>query len=197
MRRLCKAITLGLLGIAASSAFAENPLSARQSGDRQERSRSYFRDDVLIDQDGVSHRFFSDLLTGRVVLINVVFTQCQDACPIQTQRLQSVRRQLGSRFGSEITFLSLSVDPKRDGPAELKNFARKHDADVEGWRFLGGDDKSVASVLSRLGQWTNDPASHSTLIVAGNVDRAHWLKLRPDSPPERITADLLRLADEY
>lgn len=38
---------------------------------------------------------------------------------------------------------------------------------------------------------------HSTLLIAGNASEAHWIKLRHDSPPERIVADLLRLVDRY
>ena len=195
MRRLAKIIILGLSGLTvATSATPQATSSAPQGADKQERSRSYFGDDVLVDQDGVSHRFFSDLLSGRVVLINVIFTNCKDACPLQTQRLQSVRRQLGERFGSEIVFLSLSVDPKRDNPAVLKKFAAKQNADVPGWRFLVAEEAVMAAVLGRLGQWTNDPTNHGTLLIAGNASQAHWLKLRPDSPPERIAADLLRLS---
>lgn len=78
---------------------------------------------------------------------------------MQTQRLQFVRKQLGERFGSEIMFLSLSVDPMRDDPAALKKFAVKQHADVPGWRFLGGEEKVIAAALSRLEQWTNDPPS--------------------------------------
>jgi cytochrome oxidase Cu insertion factor (SCO1/SenC/PrrC family) len=179
----------------ATCSFVQAASDSLQNNEKQERSQSYFGDDLLVDQDGISHRFFSDLLRSHVVLINVIFTNCEDACPMQTQRLQLVRKQLGERFGSEIMFLSLSVDPRRDNPGALKKFALKHNADIPGWRFLVGEEKVVAAVLGRLGQWTNDPTNHSTLLIAGNASEAHWIKLRPDSPPERIVADLLRLVD--
>jgi cytochrome oxidase Cu insertion factor (SCO1/SenC/PrrC family) len=195
MRGSAKILSVLLLG-AAACAFAQATPNSSQSAEKQERSRGYFGDDVLIDQDGIPHRFFSDLLQGQVVLINVIFTNCEDACPMQTQRLQSVRKQLGERFGSEIIFLSLSIDPKRDTPAALKKFAAKQHADVPGWRFLVAKESVMAAILGRLGQWTDDPTNHSTLLIAGNASDAHWVKLRPDSPAERITADLLRLASK-
>lgn len=165
-----------------------------QTEDRLERALRYFGDDTLTDQNGTDHRFVSDLLSNHVVLINVIFTNCQDACPMQTQKLQQVRQQLGEHFGSEIAFLSLSVDPKRDDQPALKAFAEKQRADVPGWKFLTADEAVMARVLSRLNQWTDDPNNHSTLLIAGNARAAHWVKLRPDSPPERIAADLLRLS---
>ncbi len=168
-------------------------IQTSQIEDRLERAFRYFGDDTLTDQNGINHRFVSDLLRNHVALINVIFTNCQDACPMQTQKLQQVRQQLGEYFGSEITFLSLSIDPKRDDQAALKAFAEKQRADVPGWKFLTADEAVMARVLSRFNQWTNDPNNHSTLLIAGNVNTAHWVKLRPDSSPERIAADLLRL----
>lgn len=179
-----------LLGFAAYAVQA----STDDARFRLERALNYFGDDPLIDQNGVPHRFVSDLLSNHVVLINVIFTRCQDACPMQTQKLQAVRRQLGEHFGSHIAFLSLSVDPQRDDPAALKAFAEKQKADIPGWKFLTAEEAVMAKILGRLNQWTDDPNNHSTLLVAGNVRTAHWVKLRPDSSPERIVADLLRLA---
>ncbi len=168
-----------------------------KSDERLVRAYQYFGDAALTDQNGIRHRFLSDLLSRHVVLIQVIFTHCKDACPLQTQRLQAVRRQLGERFGSDIIFLSLSVDPQRDKPAVLKAFAVKHQADIPGWYFLTAEETIMADILQRLGQWTDDPANHQTLMLAGNTRHGHWIKLRPDSPPERIAADLLRIATPH
>lgn len=183
-----------LLSLTLLFPFWGHAANTAEVDERMERARHYFGDARLTDQDGVSHRFFSDLLSRHVVLINVLFTDCKDACPMQTQRLQFVREQLGNQFGAEYLFLSLSVDPDRDDPAALKAFAGKQDADLPGWRFLTADKATMSAVLGRLGQWTDDPNNHSTLLIAGNARNAHWVKLRPDSPPERIVEDLKRLA---
>ena len=159
---------------------------------REQRARDYFGDDVLIDQDGRRLRFFSDLLRERTVLINVIFTHCEDACPLMTKRLRSVRQQLGPAFGDTVYFLSLSVDPERDTPDALKAFAERHKADEPGWRFLVADQTTMTRVLKRLGQWTDDPQDHTTLLIAGNASKAHWTKLRPDASPLQIADQLLR-----
>jgi cytochrome oxidase Cu insertion factor (SCO1/SenC/PrrC family) len=187
-------LLLGLVSLVSTVIQAST--ADAQPENRLERARDYFGDDLVIDQNGVSHRFVSDLLSHHVVLINVIFTHCQDACPLQTQKLQVVRRQLGEHFGSQIAFLSLSVDPKRDDPAALKAFAEKQQANIPGWRFLTADEATMARILGRLNQWTDDPNNHSTLLIAGSARTAHWVKLRPDSPPERIVADLLRLTGQ-
>lgn len=194
MKIITLSLLLGLVGLVSTGIQAS--AADVQPENRLERARTYFGDDLLIDQNGMSHRFFSDLLSHHVVLINVIFTHCQDACPMQTQKLQVVRRQLGKHFGAQIAFLSLSVDPKRDDPTALKVFAEKQQANITGWWFLTADEATMAKILGRLNQWTDDPNNHSTLLIAGNARNAHWVKLRPDSPPERIVADLLRLTGQ-
>lgn len=161
--------------------------------ERAQRAREYFGDAVLVDQDGVGHRFYSDLLEDRVVLINVVFTRCPSACPLMTQRLKQVRHALGPEFGREIRFLSLSVDPAFDTPGAMKAFAIKQGVDDPGWRFLVADPVTMQAVLGKLGQWTDNAEDHTMLLIAGNVSRAHWAKLRPDAPTEKLVADLRRL----
>jgi cytochrome oxidase Cu insertion factor (SCO1/SenC/PrrC family) len=194
MRKITLSLLLGLVSLV--STVIQASAADAQPENRLERARNYFGDDLLIDQNGVTHRFVSDLLSHHVVLINVIFTHCQDACPMQTQKLQVVRKQLGEHFGSQIAFLSLSVDPKRDDPTALKAFAEKQQANVPGWWFLTADEATMARILGRLNQWTDDPNNHSTLLIAGSARNAHWVKLRPDSPSERIVADLLRLTGQ-
>jgi cytochrome oxidase Cu insertion factor (SCO1/SenC/PrrC family) len=199
-----RAVLWSLLALATCSVGAADdppptgpvaPIAAPASSPalRAERARSYFGDHLLTDQDGRARRFYSDLLDGRVVLINVVFTHCPSACPMMTERLKLVRRQLGPAFGKDVYFLSLSVDPARDSPGALKRFAQRHGADETGWRFLVADEAVMKVVLGRLGQWSDSPEDHTTLLIAGNAAKSHWVKLRPDASPERIVADLERL----
>lgn len=161
---------------------------------RVDRARAYFGDGELFDQDGTRHRFFSDLLQNHVVLINVVYTECRDACPLITKLLGQVKDHLGDEFGRKVIFLSLSSDPLRDTPSTLKAFAKKHHADHPGWRFLSAKREVMKPLLTRLGQWSDDPADHTSLLLAGNVSRAHWIKIRPDATPDFIYTELQRAA---
>lgn len=180
----------------AAPAVPVAPVAPAASADPEARGRAYFGDAELTDQDGRRQRFYSDLLSDKVVLINVVFTRCPSACPLMTQHLKAVRRQLGDRFGRQVRFLSLSVDPAYDTPQAMKRFAAQQGVDEPGWRFLVADEATTRAVLGRLGQWSDKAEDHTTLLIAGNARRAHWTKLRPDAPPERIAADLRRLAGE-
>ncbi|MFY0579428.1 SCO family protein [Cystobacter fuscus] len=159
------------------------------------KSRSYFTDAPLLTQEGKTVRFYSDVLKDRVVVISFFFTRCQTACPLLTQKLLQVKRELGERFGKEVHFISISVDPAFDTPQELKKFARRHQAEAEGWTFLTGSKEDVGQVLGRLGQTVGEVEDHTTLFIAGNVRSRHWTRLRPDSPAVTIAERLRELAE--
>jgi cytochrome oxidase Cu insertion factor (SCO1/SenC/PrrC family) len=60
-------------------------------------AKTWFTDTPLQDQNGNTLRFYSDALQNRVVLLNVIFTSCTDACPLITQKLKEVREVLGDK----------------------------------------------------------------------------------------------------
>ncbi|MPQ72311.1 SCO family protein, partial [Pseudomonas sp. MWU12-2323] len=59
----------------------------------------YFPNTLLTDQDGRQVHFFDDLIKGKVVVINFIFTSCSDSCPLETARLRQVQKLLGDRVG--------------------------------------------------------------------------------------------------
>jgi cytochrome oxidase Cu insertion factor (SCO1/SenC/PrrC family) len=157
-------------------------------------ARSYFTDLELQTQDGRKVRFYSDLLDGHTVLINVIYTSCKDACPLITQQMLQAREQLGAAFGRDIRFVTLTSDPVRDTPAAMKAFAAKQNADLPGWSFVTGPKANIDHILKKLGQFNENVEEHSTLLIAGNVPAKRWSKIRPDAPPALIAERLKLLA---
>lgn len=180
---------------AARHKEATAPVQGRGAARGTHDARTYFTDLELLTHDGRTVRFYSDMLEGRTVLINVIYTNCKDACPLITQRLNEVRRLLGEQFGHGVHFVSLTSDPERDSPAALRAFAQKQSADLSGWTFLTGNRKHIEHILKKLGQYSRDPEDHSTLLIAGNVPAKRWTKIRPDAPPIAIAERLKLLAD--
>jgi cytochrome oxidase Cu insertion factor (SCO1/SenC/PrrC family) len=155
-------------------------------------ARAYFTDTVLLTQDGRQVRFYSDVMEGRTVLINVIYTNCKDACPIIVSKLNETRALVGDYFGRDIFFITLTSDPDRDSPGEMKSFAGRQSADVPGWTWLTGGKPEIEFVLKRLGQFSKHVEEHSTLLIAGNVPGKRWTKIRPDAPAD-VIAERLRL----
>ena len=195
MTRRLLATALGL-SLALPAPAAEPSPSAAPVASREDRARNYFTDTVLYDQDGRAVRFYSDVLQGNVVVVNFIFTRCTDACPLLTRRMNAVRRDLGDRFGREVRFVSISVDPEFDTPGELRRFAQMQEASYSGWTWLTGKKEDVDRVLGKLGEVVASPGDHSTGFLAANVRNGHWTRLRPDASPSVVAARVRELADE-
>lgn len=155
----------------------------------ENEQRKYFTDLPLLTQDGTPVRFYSDVLKGRLVLISFIFTNCTEICPILMRNLVDVQEKLGERFGKDVFFVSISVDPEDDTPEELKKYAERYEA-KPGWTFLTGKKENVDWVIYKLGQYTADFEDHSMMFLLGDVKNARWAKLGGDSEPEAVTVKI-------
>lgn len=140
----------------------------------------YFPNVRLITHEGRAVRFYDDLLKGKAVVINLVYTHCEDACPLETARLEQVQRLLGGRVGKDLHFYSISIDPKRDTPAVLKAYAEKFRAGP-GWLFLTGDESDIRLLAKRLGLSSRtddaDRDGHLPSLMVGVEPSGQWMRL--------------------
>jgi protein SCO1/2 len=108
---------------------------------------------VLVDAAGKPFDLAS--LKGKVVLVSFVYTTCTGVCPATTQaivRIQNVLKE-AKLWGTSVAFVSISLDPKRDTPEVLRDYARLFHADPDAWHFLTGPPAKVQSVIADWGMW--------------------------------------------
>ena len=67
-----------------------------------------------------------------------IFTLCTATCPVLTPMMSFVQDRLGADFGAKIAFVSITVDPERDTPEVLKEYAQAFGANLAGWSFVTG-----------------------------------------------------------
>lgn len=192
------AAPLALLLAASAGAHTEHAAPAKgpaaqaapsPSGSRD--PRTYFTDLELRTHDDKPVRFYTDTMEGRTVVINFIYTNCKDACPLITQKMLQVRDLLGDRFNKEVFFITITTDPARDTPAALKKFAQAQSADIPGWLFLTGSQDNIGAILKKFGSYSKTVEDHPTLLLAGNVPVKRWAKLRPDAPAQLIAERVL------
>jgi protein SCO1 len=159
---------------------------AQQDPARDAAGLKYFTDVPLITQNGDTVRLYSDLLHGRVVVINSFFATCTGACPTMEATLAAMQRRLGDR-AKDVLILSFSVDPQTDTPEKLKAYAEQLHAQP-GWLFLSGDKRNVDFALSKLGQMTERKEDHQTVFIVGNEKTGLWKKVLAP----KATADSLK-----
>jgi protein SCO1/2 len=170
---LASILTIGL----AAAAPAQTP--------GQSPGHKYFGDVKLVDQDGRELSFYTDLLQGKTVIINVMFATCTGACPVMSGTVEKIQNHLGDRLDKDVRLLSITVDPVHDTPARLKEYAARFHA-KPGWYFLTGPKENVEAVLRKLGQWSEEPSDHQTLLLIGNERTGLWKKALALAPTDEL-----------
>lgn len=150
----------------------------------------------LTSQDGTPVALHD--LRGKVVALTFIYTACADACPLLTEKMAQVQEALGSVFGARIAFVSISVDPQRDTPAVLKQYAENHGARLSGWSFLTGEPAAIRDVTRQYGVFAasapEDDVDHTfltSLIDARGYLRVQYMGVQFD--PDELRRDLLSL----
>jgi protein SCO1/2 len=154
---------------------------------------------ALISQDG-RPLALSDL-HGKVVAVTFIFTMCTDTCQVLTPMMSFVQDRLGRDFGEKIAFVSVTVDPERDTPEVLKDYAQAFGANPAGWFFATGAPDVIRDVTRRYGVFAtkaeNGNVDHTfltSIVDRRGILRVQYLGVRFD--PEEFRRDLLSLANE-
>jgi protein SCO1/2 len=171
-KNLARPRALGLLLLAAALTTGR-PAAAATWG------ANYFPNVALTTQEGKTVHFYDDLLKGKRFIINLMYTECGDSCPLETARLAQVKKILGDHLGRDIWFYSLSIDPAHDTPAVLKAYAEKFHAGP-GWLFLTGSKADIELIRRKLGLHAradeNGLTDHTTSVMIGNEPTGEWIK---------------------
>lgn len=139
----------------------------------------------LLDQDGRRVRFYTDLVRGRVVVINFIFTTCTTVCPPLGATFARVQKELGERAGRDVHLISVSVDPVTDTPERMKAWGEKFKAGP-GWTFVTGGKPEVEELLRALGASTARREDHTPTVLVGNDPRGQWTRAYGLSSPSRL-----------
>jgi protein SCO1/2 len=134
-------------------------------------------------------------LEGKVWVADFIFTHCTGPCPRMSAQMRRVQTAVAEL--ADVRLVSFSVDPDRDTPAALAEYARRFHAEPGRWFLLTGD-RSTLDALDRrafmLGN-VDGTLEHSTRFVL--VDRQGRIRgyygTSEDDPTARLIVDIRRL----
>ena len=177
-----------------SSAPAVQPPAAQPSPAFNNRyGAGYFPNLPLLTQDGATVRFYDDLLKGKSVAINIIYTRCKDECPLETARMVQLSRVFGERMGKDIFFYSISIDPEYDTPQVLKAYAEKYDVGP-GWLFLTGKREDIKQITRKIGLSRGSDAAnrdgHTASLMVGDVEAGQWMRNSAVDDPQFLSATI-------
>jgi len=144
------------------------------------------------DQNGKQLRFYTDLVKGKTVAINFIFTSCTNICPPLTSTFRRVQQGL-AEAASDARLITISVDPTTDTPEKLLVYAAKFKAEP-GWTFVTGEKSEIDRLLKALGFAVADKNDHSPMILIGNDAAGYWTKAYGLSSPTSLVKMISEVA---
>ena len=151
--------------------------------------KDYLPNLPVLDQDGNQFNFYDDLIAGKNVVINFIFTTCNDICPLTTARMALVQEKLGDAVGRDVFMYSISIDPETDRPAQLKNYAEAFRIGP-GWKLLTGKPEDIAQIRYKLGERSRVLKEHRHEMLIGNADKGSWSKDSVFGDIERVVINI-------
>ena len=167
----------------ADNAVAEAAVMSANSADAANTAGSapgYARKMVIpevevLDQNGNALDFYSDLIKGKTVAINFIFTNCTTICPPLAATFARVQKELGEKVGKDVHFISISVDPLTDTPERLKSWGAKFKAGA-GWTFVTGNKEEMDKLLNALGASVSRREDHTPSVIIANDSKNVWTR---------------------
>jgi protein SCO1/2 len=175
--------------------FASNPVSSPLA-DIGPAPRT-----VLTDSNGKPFQLAS--LEGKVVVVSFIYTTCTGICPGTTQAMARARDALkeAKLWGTSVEFVSITLDPGRDAPGVLRQYAKLFRADDPPWHFLTGPPEKVHSAIAAWGMWVkalpsgalDHPSRIFLLDPRGHQREIYNLEFLT---PQAVVRDVRSLLDE-
>jgi cytochrome oxidase Cu insertion factor (SCO1/SenC/PrrC family) len=141
----------------------------------EQRKKMTIPDVEVLDQEGNALHFYSDLIKGKTVAINFIFTNCTTICPPLAATFARVQKEMGDQVGKDVHFISISVDPLTDTPERLKAWGAKFKAGA-GWTFVTGTKPEMDKLLNALGASVSRREDHTPSVIIGNDVKGVWTR---------------------
>lgn len=163
---------------------------------REVMRRRYFPNLDLVTSEGKQVKFYDDLLKDKIVVLNLMYANCEGICPTITANLKMVQKYLREQIKHDIFIYSLTLKPEEDTPAKLKEYARMHHITDKNWTFLTGKPENVELLRHKLGfadpnqEVDQDKSKHSGMLRYGNEPMSIWGTCQGSAEPEWIAQEI-------
>jgi protein SCO1/2 len=169
--------------LAAGEALGQQPGSAAQAYQQPKHEEQagpaaakvpVIPDVMVLDQDNRQLHFYSDLVQGRKVAINFIFTTCTTICPPLTANFARIQKMMRARGEIDLQLISISVDPENDTPERLKSYATLFHAQP-GWTFVTGNRADLEKIWKAFNINLAAKQDHPPTVAIGNESLHQWV----------------------
>jgi protein SCO1/2 len=156
----------------------------------------------LVDEQGAPFR--SADFRGGWSFLYFGYTYCPDVCPLTLVELAAVKRQLAAgSFAESTTFYLVSVDPRRDTPARLREYVAYFDTELRGLTGTPETLAAFAAATETLFEVPQEPSgdnylvSHSSNVVLLDPEGRFHAVFTPPHEPAALAADFAEVVTRY
>src|ERR1044072_8629923 len=128
---------------------------------------------VLRDQKDRRVRFYSDLIKDKVVVLSFLYTSCSYTCTLQGRTFEKLQSLLGERLGKSVFLISVTTDPVKDNPAQLRAWGKRYDIH-SGWTLVTGEEGEMNKLLKPFIGTTAGRGMHVPATFIGNDRKRLW-----------------------
>jgi protein SCO1/2 len=148
--------------------------------------------------DSRGNPFLGSSLGGKVWVADFIYTNCPGPCPLMTSIMHRVEQKVAS--DADVRLVSFSVDPDRDTPPVLTEFAHHFGGPTPHWFFLTGDratTHTLARDVFKVGDLIGvmDHSTHFILVDKRSHIRGYYSTFDQDGVP-KLLHDLRELRKE-
>jgi Uncharacterized protein SCO1/SenC/PrrC, involved in biogenesis of respiratory and photosynthetic systems len=170
----------------------------RQKEDKsQEQSKRLAIPDVeVLNQDGEKRKFYTDMVKGKIVVVNFIYTSCKAMCPLSGDNFARLQTLLGTRLGKDVYLLSITTDPETDSPQKLKTWSERFKPKA-GWDFITGDMEAMQTLLLALTGERLQRGFHTPVALLIKDGGGAWKRTYGLEPPARFVNMLDELSAQH
>ena len=131
---------------------------------------------LVLNQDGSEQYFYEEMIKGKLVAINFIFTRCEMVCPISGFKFSQIRKVVSANPDIELELISVTTDAVYDTSDRLKAWADRFGSGP-GWSQVTGDKLVIDGLLKSIEAFSVDKLDHTTLILLVNdrLDQHKWV----------------------
>ena len=180
---------------AAAPLFAAQARAGTARAGQSRRKPQRLPDVLLQTHEGRVVHFYTDLVKGRLVVLNMMYANCANICPPNTANLLRVQEALGERIGRDVYMYSLTLQPAIDKPLDLRRYMDKYGV-RDGWTFLTGAPRDVELLRLTLGFYSANPVfdadlkQHTGMVRIGHDGRDRWSMIPAQAPTGQIVSSI-------
>jgi cytochrome oxidase Cu insertion factor (SCO1/SenC/PrrC family) len=145
----------------------------------------------LIRDDGKAVSFPQDIDDGKPVVLTFIFTSCATICPVMSALFSQLQDRLGADR-SKVHMVSISIDPERDRPERLAEYAKTYHAGPQ-WHYYTGTVQASLAVQHAFDTYRGDKMNHTPVTFVRAHPGGTWLRIDGYATPDELAGEVRSL----